>query len=70
MTVTGGVCLVHSRLEMCNVGGLASGGYSCVAENGLSTSNATFEVTIPGKDHVVNIYPCIACYIHFVHCYS
>ncbi|XP_064391944.1 uncharacterized protein LOC135339656 isoform X2 [Halichondria panicea] len=34
---------------MCNVGGLASGGYSCVAENGLSTSNATFEVTIPAS---------------------
>ncbi len=49
MTASGGVRLVHSRLVLCNVRGFASGGYSCVAENGLSTSNASFEVAVPGN---------------------
>ncbi len=47
-TVVGGVRLVRSRLEMCNAGALASGRYSCLADNGLTHSSADFQVTIPG----------------------
>jgi len=47
--VRSGVVMVKSTLSMCNLPRFASGIYSCVATNGITTSNSSFSVNREGK---------------------
>lgn len=60
VTVRGGVRLVKSTLEICNVQGIASGEYKCIAENEFGSQNVSFAITRKG----------MSCGRKYMYCYS